>query len=60
MFLNAKSFDSNISKWRSSKITLLADMFLNAASFNQNLCSWNKQFSNKNNRYLFSKFYNVV
>ena len=38
MFMNAKSFDANISQWNVSTVTNMDQMFFNAESFKQRLC----------------------
>ena len=41
MFLNASSFNSNISLWNVSSVTDMFDMFNSASSFNSDISKWN-------------------
>ncbi len=41
IFLNASSFNGNVSNWDVSNVTNMANMFLNATVFNQDLSNWN-------------------
>jgi surface protein/predicted outer membrane repeat protein len=41
MFVNAKSFNGDLSNWDVSKVTDMNRMFYGATSFNQDLNSWN-------------------
>ena len=40
LFLGAKSFDADISKWDVSRVKDMRDMFLDASSFNGDLEKW--------------------
>ncbi|MBP1527084.1 BspA family leucine-rich repeat surface protein [Spiroplasma endosymbiont of Dactylopius coccus] len=41
MFMDARAFNQDISKWNTSNVVDMSYMFSNASSFNQNLSSWN-------------------
>ena len=41
MFLNARSFNSNLSKWNVGNVTSMFQLFTHAASFNSDLSKWN-------------------
>nr|WP_307921973.1 BspA family leucine-rich repeat surface protein [Mycoplasmopsis bovis] len=41
MFQEAKTFNGNISNWKTENVTNMEYMFEKAEAFNQNLSSWN-------------------
>lgn len=45
MFLNATSFNYDISNWNTANVTNMWGMFSSATSFNQNIGNWNHLFS---------------
>ena len=58
MFEGANSFNSDISAWDISSVTIANDMFEDATLFNQNLCAWRDDFPYNPDYTAFQ--YNVV
>ena len=59
MFRDAKSFNSDLSKWNFPKVTMLTSTFFGASSFNSDLSNWDvSQMENVNSMFRYATSFN--